>query len=91
MSSWSDCKNILVIRPDNMGDLLMSGPAIRAFKESFNCKITVLTSSMGAVIAPYMEEIDEVIVADLPWIKAKRTINNESYTELVQPLFGTHR
>jgi lipopolysaccharide heptosyltransferase II len=86
MSSWKDRKNILVIRPDNMGDLLMSGPAIRALKESFHARITVLTSSMGAVIAPYMQEIDEVIVADLPWIKAKQTFSAEQYSALVQQL-----
>jgi ADP-heptose:LPS heptosyltransferase len=33
-NNWAHCKNILCIRPDNLGDLLMSGPAIRALKES---------------------------------------------------------
>ncbi len=28
MNKWSDCKNLLVIRADNMGDLLLSSPAI---------------------------------------------------------------
>jgi ADP-heptose:LPS heptosyltransferase len=56
-NNWQHCKHILCIRPDNMGDLLMSGPAIRALKESLGCKITVLTSSMAAGIARLMPEI----------------------------------
>jgi lipopolysaccharide heptosyltransferase II len=76
MKSWINCKNILCIRPDNMGDLIMSGPAIRALKQSFGCKITVLTSSMAAGIAPHMPEIDDIIIFDLPWVKT----NNEGGT-----------
>ncbi|MGY3211403.1 glycosyltransferase family 9 protein [Mucilaginibacter sp. HD30] len=72
MESWADCKNILCIRPDNMGDLIMSGPAIRALKHTFNCKITVLTSSMAAAIVKHMPEIDNTIVFDLPWIKTDK-------------------
>lgn len=66
---WSDCKNILCIRPDNMGDLLMSSPAIRALKETFESKITVLTSSMAKGISRLIKEIDEVIVYDFPGLR----------------------
>ena len=68
--SWQDCKNILIIRPDNMGDLIMSAPAIRALKETFNSRITVLTSSMGAGIIPFIPEIDDVIIFDLAMDKS---------------------
>lgn len=67
--SWKDCKNILCIRPDNMGDLIMSVPAIRALKETFGASITMLTSSIAAGIAKHIPEIDDVIVFDLPWVK----------------------
>lgn len=76
MESWHNCKNILVIRLDNMGDLLMSTPAIRALKESFDSKITVLTSSMAAGIAHHIPEIDEIITFDVPWVKT----NNASFS-----------
>ncbi|HSU49732.1 MAG TPA: glycosyltransferase family 9 protein [Segetibacter sp.] len=84
--SWLHCKNILIIRADNMGDLIMSSPAIRALKETFSAKITVLTSSMAAGIVPAISEIDEVIVFDLPWVKAKETIASEAIFTLVQQL-----
>ena len=66
-----------------MGDLLMSSPAIRALKNTFNCKITLLTSTMGNVIAPFIEEIDETIVSDLPWIKTKNPINEKEIFGLI--------
>lgn len=65
-------KNILCIRPDNLGDLLMSSPAIRALKETFHAKITVLTSSMAAGVAQLIPEIDDVIICDFPWVKTNR-------------------
>src|SRR5438046_1714971 len=71
METWHTCRHILCIRADNMGDLIMTGPALRALKNSFHCRITVLTSAMGNVIAPFVEEIDETIVCDLPWVKTK--------------------
>src|SRR4030095_12995534 len=56
-------------------DVIMSGPAIRAIKMSFGCSITLLTSSMGSIITPFMPEIDETIVYDLPWVKSNHTID----------------
>jgi ADP-heptose:LPS heptosyltransferase len=84
MTDWNDCKNILCIRADNMGDLIMSSPAIRALKETFACKITLLTSAMGNLIAPFIEEIDETIVADLPWIKTKKPQNEKELFSLIK-------
>lgn len=64
------CQHVLCIRADNMGDVIMSSPAIRALKQSFGSHITLLTSPAGAVIAPYLDCIDDVIVASLPWVKS---------------------
>lgn len=85
-SSWKNCKNILVIRLDNMGDLLMSTPAIRALKETFNCRITVLTSSMAAKIANNISEIDETITFDVPWVKTQNASFSTAFLSLVEVL-----
>jgi ADP-heptose:LPS heptosyltransferase len=66
-----------------MGDLLMSSPAIRALKESFNCSITVLTSSMAAGIARHIPCIDDVLVADVPWVKSEFNERPGDYLQLV--------
>lgn len=90
MNPWNECKNILCIRADNMGDLLMSSPAIRALKETFNCRITLLTSAMGNLIAPFISEIDETIVADLPWVKTKKSMDNSRLMLLIEKLRCYH-
>src|SRR4051812_9787910 len=86
METWNDCKNILCIRLDNMGDVLMSSPAIRALKETFNCKITLLTSSVGKAIAPFIPTIDEVIQYDVPWVKNEEKIVDNSFLQIVNQL-----
>jgi ADP-heptose:LPS heptosyltransferase len=62
-------KNILCIRADNMGDIVMSGPALRALKATFHCRLTLLTSQMGSLVTPFIPEIDATIITDLPWVK----------------------
>lgn len=62
-------KNILCIRPDTMGDILMLTPALRALKETYGAHITLLTSKSGSAITSFISEIDETIAADLPWEK----------------------
>lgn len=69
-----------------MGDLLMSTPAIRALKESFNSRITVLTSSMAAGIARHISEIDEIITFDVPWVKTSNASFSTNFLTLVEVL-----
>jgi lipopolysaccharide heptosyltransferase II len=86
MSPWNSPQKILCIRPDNMGDVLMSSPAIRALKESFNCSITLLTSSMGSSIAGYLPGVDECIVWDAPWVKGTKPLDILEFNHLIQTL-----
>jgi lipopolysaccharide heptosyltransferase II len=60
-----------------MGDVLMSQPAMRALKQSApDRQLTLLTSSIGAAIAPFIPELDGVIPFDVPWVKTDE-INGE--------------
>ena len=62
--SWRDAKRILAVRLDNMGDVVMTGPALRAIKEtSPDAHLTLLASPAGAKTAPLLPWVDEVI----PW------------------------
>jgi lipopolysaccharide heptosyltransferase II len=86
MNSWSNCKNILIIRADNMGDLIMSSPAIRAVRNAFKCNITLLASAAAASAALLIEDINEVIIADLPWVKKESTITSGALLTLSENL-----
>jgi ADP-heptose:LPS heptosyltransferase len=69
-SDWKRVRNILVVRLDSLGDVLMTTPAFRAVKETFDsARITLLTSTIGAAAYDYIPHIDEVMVFDAPWIK----------------------
>ncbi len=80
VANWQDYKNILVVRADNMGDLVMTTPALRALKETFDCKLTILTSGAGSLITGYIETIDDVIVYDAPWVKTELTEDEAEVT-----------
>ena len=85
--AWKSCKNILCIRLDNMGDVLMSQPAIRALKKQFpGRKATLLTSGAGSSIAPFIPEVDETITFDVPWVKTNETSGEQQLLALANEL-----
>jgi lipopolysaccharide heptosyltransferase II len=69
-SGWSRAEHVLCIRLDSMGDVLMTGPAMRALRESLpGRRITLLTSPEGAAAARLLPEVDDVIEYRAPWMK----------------------
>lgn len=69
---WKDGLQILCVRLDNLGDVLMTTPAFRALKSTWpTCRLTLLTSSVGAAIAGFIPEIDQVIRFDVPWVQGE--------------------
>lgn len=71
MSTWNTAKNILCIRLDTIGDVIMTTPAMVALKASHpDRQITLMTSAAGAAIAPLVPVLDDLMVYDSPWLKA---------------------
>ena len=67
---WRDARNVLVVRLDNLGDVLMTTPAITAIRQSApDMRVTLLGSRAGAAAAGHVPAIDEVITYDAPWVK----------------------
>ncbi|MHB9156191.1 MAG: lipopolysaccharide heptosyltransferase II [Endomicrobiales bacterium] len=67
---WNEAKNLLCVRLDTIGDVLMTTPALRALKAArTGRRITLLTSSQGAEVASLIPEIDRVIAYNAPWMK----------------------
>jgi ADP-heptose:LPS heptosyltransferase len=68
MSQWLAARNILAVRLDNTGDVLMLGPALRAVKETLpDTRVTLLASPAGATAAPLLPWLDDVIVWRATW------------------------
>lgn len=79
-STWANAQKILCIRLDSLGDVLMTTPAIRAFKESIPAsQITLLTSPVGKQTASHIPEIDDVLVYEAPWMKASTAQPDSRY------------
>lgn len=67
--SWAGVRKLLCVRLDSIGDVLMTTPAIRACKESFDCRVTLLTSCAGMAVARLVPEIDAALAFAAPWMK----------------------
>jgi lipopolysaccharide heptosyltransferase II len=67
--TWKAVRNLLCVRLDSMGDVLMTTPAMRACREAFGCRVTLLTSASGASVARLVPEIDDAMTFAAPWMK----------------------
>lgn len=69
-TGWSNARRILCVRLDNMGDVLMTTPALRALKgEDGRRHLTLLTSSVGTALDGHLPMVDQVWGYDAPWVK----------------------
>ncbi len=67
---WQAARRLLVVRLGGMGDLLMTGPAIRALKAAaVGRNVTALVSPPGAAVARLLPGVDDVIVYRAPWMR----------------------
>lgn len=57
------------MRLDSEGDVLLAGPALRQLKADVDV-LHLLVSPAGAAAAALLPGIDEVLVADVPWMRA---------------------
>ena len=78
--AWREAERVLCVRLDNMGDVLMTTPAIRAIRAAKPSRhVTLLGSSSGVRVAAHVPEIDATIGYEAPWVKNART--HESGTD----------
>ena len=81
-------RNILVIRMDHLGDVLMATSVPKLIKESFpGCRVTFLTSSWAAALLENNPFVDEVMLYDAPWFSKKRyrkTGKSGSFSKLIR-------
>jgi lipopolysaccharide heptosyltransferase II len=78
--SWDQAERVLCVRLDALGDLLMTGPAIRALKWARpGRQVDVLTSHAAAAITPYLPGVDDVLIYQAPWMKATPRRSDAKY------------
>jgi lipopolysaccharide heptosyltransferase II len=66
---WRAARRVLAVRLDNLGDVLVTSPALRAIKESLpQAELTLLASPIGAAIGRLNPFVDRVIAYQAPWM-----------------------
>ena len=65
---WAEVRRLLVMRLDNIGDVVMTGPVLRALKENLpRASITLMASPGGKEAAPLLPWVDEVFAWRVLW------------------------
>ncbi len=79
---WSRARRILAIRLDNLGDVLVTTPALHAIRQSLpRATLTLLASPVGAQVARLNPDLDDVIVYQAPWMDPWHTLPQDSRRE----------
>ncbi|GAA5116805.1 glycosyltransferase family 9 protein [Pseudonocardia adelaidensis] len=61
-------RRILVVRADNIGDVVTTTPALRALRAAApDARIELLASPVGAAVAPMIPELDGVVAVSASW------------------------
>jgi lipopolysaccharide heptosyltransferase II len=86
--AWSRARRVLCVRPDGLGDVLMTGPAIRALAASGPAyrAVTVLASRAGAAAARMLDGVDDVIEYEPPWAASAATPREQDDLAIVDTL-----
>ncbi len=81
-SRWRNARRVLVVRLDNLGDVLLATPAIRALRRALpRAHLTLLASPAGAPVAPLDPDLDSVLVYQAPWMDPDRQLPQDPSRE----------
>jgi lipopolysaccharide heptosyltransferase II len=88
-AAWNDARNVLCIRLDYLGDVLMCTPAMRALRDAVpGRRLTLLTSPGGAALLPYVPELDAALPFEAPWMKNSRPQDAAALLAMADTLRG---
>ena len=80
--AWRSARRILAVRLDNLGDVLVTTPALHAIKASLpGARLTLLASAVGAQVAELNPDIDDIIVYEAPWMDPWHKLPQDSQRE----------
>jgi ADP-heptose:LPS heptosyltransferase len=79
---WRAARRVLAVRLDNLGDVLVTTPAIHAIKASLpGAAVTLLASPVGAQAGRLNPDVDDVIVYEAPWVDPWQRLPHDSARE----------
>jgi len=68
-AAWRGVRRLLAVRVDNLGDVLMTTPALAAAAQSLpGVEITLLGGPRSGALAPHLSMVREIIPARVPWM-----------------------
>ncbi|MEN3112746.1 glycosyltransferase family 9 protein [Uliginosibacterium paludis] len=69
--AWRAARRILAVRLDNLGDVLMTTPALAAIRHALpGSHISLLSSPGSAMLSGHLPDVDAFIPFEAPWMKA---------------------
>ncbi|MHB0868451.1 MAG: glycosyltransferase family 9 protein [Chloroflexota bacterium] len=81
-SRWMAARNLLLVRLDNLGDVLLCTPAFHAVRETLpEARLTLLAGPVGAQAAEMDPDLDDVIVYEAPWMDVWERLPQDSRRE----------
>lgn len=86
---WQNVRRVLAVRLDNIGDVIMLGPALRTLKKTLpEIHLTLMCSPAGSQAAPLLPWIDEVVVYRPVWqdISQSKSIEPQREQSLIETL-----
>lgn len=79
---WQKARKVLLVRLDNLGDVLLNTPAFHALKVALpGASLTLLTSPVGAQVGRLHPDIDQVLVYQAPWVDPWQQLPQDSQRE----------
>lgn len=77
-AAWRAARRILFVRLDNLGDVLMSSPAMAAVRQQRpDAHLALLCGGAGAAALPHLPMLDEAILYDAPWVQGSQPRDND--------------
>jgi len=66
--NWAVLERILMVRPDNLGDVVMLTPALRALRAAApQARLDMLVSPTGAALRPLLPDLDGLVTVAPSW------------------------
>jgi ADP-heptose:LPS heptosyltransferase len=81
---WRALRHVLAVRLDNLGDVVMVTPALRALRAALapGARLDLLASPGGAALAPLLPDVDEVHALRAIWQDADGRLPQDPAREL---------